>query len=47
MGLSPKTFWSMSLTEWRAAVSGRTPKRSTPMNRSELTQLMHTHPDES
>ncbi len=49
MGLSPATFWAMSLPEWRAAVNGfatRTgARRAAPLARAEFEQLMRRFPD--
>jgi uncharacterized phage protein (TIGR02216 family) len=48
MRLTPDTFWSMSLGEWRAAVNGfaRRSSRATPLTRGDLDRLMQLHPDE-
>jgi uncharacterized phage protein (TIGR02216 family) len=49
MALPPKTFWTMSLKEWRAAAAGwqarHAPKRANPFNRNDLEHLMKAHPD--
>ena len=50
MGLSPQTFWNMTLVEWRAALAGylerngMTP-RAPGLTRSTLTNLMNRYPD--
>jgi uncharacterized phage protein (TIGR02216 family) len=48
MRLTPETFWSMSLGEWRAAVNGfaRRSHRAAPLARSDLEHLMTLYPDE-
>jgi uncharacterized phage protein (TIGR02216 family) len=43
MRLAPKTFWAMSLAEWRAASSR--PRGQKPLARAELEALMKEHPD--
>ncbi|HEY5237248.1 MAG TPA: phage tail assembly chaperone [Rhizomicrobium sp.] len=49
MGLSPDTFWSMTLAEWNACVAGwqarHRPRVAAPLARSELDELMKAHPD--
>jgi uncharacterized phage protein (TIGR02216 family) len=45
MRLSPATFWSMSLVEWRATLRGRVPRRAAPLARADLERLMQTYPD--
>jgi uncharacterized phage protein (TIGR02216 family) len=47
MRLTPETFWSMSLGEWRAAVNGfaRRLQRAPPLARVELERLMRMYPD--
>ena len=47
MRLTPDTFWSMSLGEWRAAVNGfaRRTHRTAPLARAEFEQLMQMYPD--
>ena len=50
MRLSPKTFWAMSLPEWRAATngfSGANVRRATPLARAGLAVLMQRFPDAS
>jgi uncharacterized phage protein (TIGR02216 family) len=42
--LAPATFWAMSLPEWRAALS-RLPKRTAPLARAGLEQMMKEFPD--
>ncbi|HEY0281404.1 MAG TPA: phage tail assembly chaperone [Rhizomicrobium sp.] len=44
MGLKPKTFWNMSLAEWRAMLAGKRPRRSS-LGRRELDDLMQHYPD--
>ncbi len=43
MRLAPKTFWAMSLAEWRAATvrSGH----ARPLGHAELETMMKEHPD--
>jgi len=43
MRLTPQTFWAMSVPEWRAAVSGRMPKKQPALSRAEFDELMKTH----
>lgn len=49
MALPPKTFWNMSVKEWRAAASGwqarHFPKHANPLTRNDLQQLMKAYPD--
>jgi len=48
MRLTPDTFWSMSLTEWRAAVEGFTSlhrRRALALSRAEFDAMMRTFPD--
>ena len=52
MGLAPDAFWSMTLTEWRAALAGfaqsrglRTISPEHAMRRAELLNLMQLYPD--
>lgn len=47
MRLTPDTFWSMSLGEWRAAVDGyaRRSRRTAPLARDDLEHLMRLYPD--
>lgn len=48
MRLTPETFWSMSLREWRAQVNGfaRRNARTPPLARSDLEHLIQLYPDE-
>ena len=41
--LTPQTFWSLSLPEWRALTTP--PQRGQPLARAELEQLMLQNPD--
>jgi len=41
--LSPRTFWSLSLPEWRALVTP--PRRAAPLARAEFERLLSQHPD--
>lgn len=43
MRIAPKTFWAMSLAEWRAAIAR--PSATAPLARSEFEALMRAHPD--
>jgi hypothetical protein len=51
MGMRPRDFWTMSLVEWRAALSGfaerhgMRARRGDAMGASELTALMQRFPD--
>jgi hypothetical protein len=49
MALPPKTFWTMSLKEWRAKAAGwqarHVPKREKPMTRNDLEHLLKAYPD--
>ncbi len=45
MRLSPRTFWALSLPEWRAAIAGRLPPRAAPLARADLETLMQRYPD--
>jgi uncharacterized phage protein (TIGR02216 family) len=49
MGLSPNTFWAMTLAEWNAAVAGwqarHRPRAVTPLPRADFEALMKDHPD--
>jgi len=45
MRLAPRDFWSLSLAEWRAMLAGRTARRSAPLARRELEDLLQHHPD--
>lgn len=51
MGLSPETFWAMTLVEWRAALNGHAARRGarTPfaaaLGRRELDELIQRFPD--
>jgi uncharacterized phage protein (TIGR02216 family) len=49
MGLSPRTFWAMSLPEWRAAICGfqnaRGIRAAAPLARKDLEALMELYPD--
>jgi len=52
MGLSPDTFWNLTLVEWRAALAGYAERRGWRMkmpadglSRSELSHLMQLYPD--
>lgn len=40
--LSPREFWAMSLTEWRAILAAHEPPL---MGREEMVTLMQEHPD--
>jgi uncharacterized phage protein (TIGR02216 family) len=42
LGLSPREFWTMSLTEWRAIMAAHEPP---VLERTELETLMQEHPD--
>lgn len=42
LGLSPREFWRMSVTEWRAALGQG---REGALTRSELDALVKEHPD--
>jgi len=44
LGLTPKTFWSMSLAEWRALLAGKRPRRAA-LPRREFEDLMQRYPD--
>jgi len=41
--LTPKTFWNMSLAEWRALLAGKAPRRG--LARPDLEVLMQRYPD--
>lgn len=43
--LSPRTFWNLTLPEWRACIAGRLPARTAPMKRDDLEHLMQRYPD--
>jgi hypothetical protein len=48
MRLTPDTFWSMSLIEWRAAVEGFASlhrRRTSSLLRAEFEQMMRMFPD--
>jgi uncharacterized phage protein (TIGR02216 family) len=45
LGLKPKTFWSMSLAEWRAMLAGKRTRRAAPLGRHEFEDLMQRYPD--
>jgi uncharacterized phage protein (TIGR02216 family) len=45
LGLKPKTFWSMSLAEWRAMLAGKRTRRATALGRREFEDLMQLYPD--
>jgi uncharacterized phage protein (TIGR02216 family) len=45
LGLKPKTFWSMSLAEWRAMLAGKRARRAAPLGRREFEDLMQLYPD--
>ena len=49
MGLSPESFWNMSLIEINLAIDGfkefSVSKESTPMGKDELAELMELYPD--
>ena len=51
MGMTPETFWGMTLIEWRAALAGYAERngvlRTQPMSRAELDVLMRRFPDGS
>jgi uncharacterized phage protein (TIGR02216 family) len=41
--LTPQTFWSLSLVEWRALVTP--PRRVAPLARADFDRLLSQHPD--
>lgn len=43
MKIPPKTFWAMSLVEWRAAIAQ--PRATAPLARAEFDALMREYPD--
>jgi hypothetical protein len=45
MGLTPATFWALSLPEWRAVLEARLPAPSRAMTGRDLERLMQLYPD--
>ena len=43
LGLSPETFWALTLSEWRALTAA--PEAARPLSRDRLDALLAAHPD--